>query len=70
MIRLAEKHFRGQISALLTAETTRNRDRLEWELAHASRDASMAAFAGNHELPADCRSLEHGNSIGEYKAKV
>ena len=60
VIRLAKEYLRGQIPALLTAEAIRNGDRLEREFVDAHRYIPAASFAGDDELLAVCRSLEHG----------
>lgn len=65
LIGLAKEDLRRQIAALLAAQTTLDRDRLERELADTGRDISTAAIAGDDELLAICRPLEHAIIIGE-----
>jgi hypothetical protein len=50
MMRLAQKHLRGQVPAQLAAERAPDRDRLERELPDAGRHIAAAPFAGDDEL--------------------
>jgi len=50
MMRLAQKHLRGQVPAQFAAEGTLDRDRLERELPDAGRHIAAAPLAGDHEL--------------------
>jgi hypothetical protein len=64
-----EKGLGGAIAACLAAQGADHGDGLERELIEASRDVAPARLARDHEGLAIRRSLKHGRSIGEYKAK-
>ena len=72
MMRLAQKHLRGQVPAQLAAQGALDRDRLERELPDAGRHIAAAPFAGDDELsPLDgWESKGHETSVGEEEANM
>jgi hypothetical protein len=69
LVRPSEEDLSRAVSPLFTTEGAFHHDRLERELDHARRYVAVASLAGDDKGLAECRSLEHGNSIGEEKAK-
>jgi hypothetical protein len=65
----AKKGLGGAVAAGLTAQGADHGDGLEGELAKAGGDIAPARLARDHEGLAIRWSLEHGDSIGEHKAK-
>ena len=70
LVRPSEEDFGGQVPAKFAAEGTLDGDGLERKFLPASGHIAAAFFAGDHEGLAARRRWEHGNIIGEYKAKM
>jgi hypothetical protein len=66
----AKEGLGGAVAPGLSAQGTDHGDGLEWELVKAGGDIAPARLARDHESLAIRWSLEHGDSIGEYKTKV
>jgi hypothetical protein len=65
----AKKGLGGAVAAGLAAQGADHGDGLEGELVKSGGDIAPARLARDHEGLAIRWSLEHGDSIGEYKAK-
>jgi hypothetical protein len=65
----AKKGLGGAVAAGFTAQRADDGDGLERELIKSGGDIAPARLARDHEGFAISRALEHGDSIGEYKAK-
>jgi hypothetical protein len=65
----AKKGLGRAVAAGLTAQGADHGDGLEGKLIKAGGDIAPARLARDHEGFAMRQPLEHGDSIGEYKAK-
>jgi hypothetical protein len=65
----AKKSLRGAVAAELAAQGADHGDGLEGEFVKAGGDIAPTRLARDHEGLAIRWSLEHGDSIGEDKAK-
>jgi len=65
----AKESLRGAVATGLTAQRADHGDGLEGKLVKAGGDIAPARLARDHEVLAIRWSLEHGDSIGEYKTK-
>jgi hypothetical protein len=65
----AKKGLGGAVAAGLTAQGADHGDELEGKLVKAGGDIAPPRLARDHEGFAIRWSLEHGDSLGEYKAK-
>jgi hypothetical protein len=66
----AKKGLGGAVAAGLPAQGADHGDGLKGKLVQAGGDIAPARFARDYEGLAKRRSLKHGDSIGEDKAKV
>jgi|GEM_PF-2327347 hypothetical protein len=70
VVDFAQKQFRRKITPHFSAETAHHRDGLKRKRTRARWNVSTASLARDHKLLSTCRSLKHGNRIGEQKANI